>query len=470
MKSFFSNMLAKLTGAQNHGHVLERRQARLGIESLEGRTLMSALPLAILPPSELSQSVISVASSKIASGTATTVTLTVNGSAKADGGLLVPAYAYPTTGGVWDQLASAAKSVAIEAILNPNSGPGSGVDRSYVAAVNKLHAAGGSVIGYVHTSYGTRSLATVQTEIMDYKNWYHVDGIFIDEMSSDASQAHLAYYQQIYNYVHSVQSGWTVVGNPGVTPAQGYAATADTLVVYEDITGYNSATPPAWQASYPAQKFANLVLNVNSTAAMQADVTLATTRNAGWVYITNATLPNPYGALPSYWSQLVSAVAANPSFTVNFGVTGGQSSGSFGPVTNHGHGVFTATLTGTMAGTASSITARIDNQLVTSHSPTITVTPGVAAKLEFVQVPAVEPRNQVVPVIVQVTDAYGNAVVVGNFSMTLFITSGTKLIGAITSVTNPGGRAVFEVSFGPGSYTLEVEGLFTPAICNVQVN
>src|ERR1700687_4605795 len=76
--------------------------------------------------------------------------------------VLVPAYIYPTPGGAWDQMAVAASKVSITAILTPDSGPGSGVDSNYVAAVNKLKAAGGRVIGYVHTSYddGSISLAS----------------------------------------------------------------------------------------------------------------------------------------------------------------------------------------------------------------------------------------------------------------------------------------------------------------------
>ena len=41
---------------------------------------------------------------------------------------------------------------------------------------------------------------------------------------------------------------------------------------------------------------------------MAADLKLAQQRNVGWVYITDATLPNPYDRLPSYWSQEVSLI------------------------------------------------------------------------------------------------------------------------------------------------------------------
>ena len=78
--------------------------------------------------------------------------------------ILVPAYFYPTTSNDWNRMGAAAQQVSLTAILNPNSGPGKSADPNYVTATNKLLAAGGSVVGYVSTSYGSRSLASVEAE------------------------------------------------------------------------------------------------------------------------------------------------------------------------------------------------------------------------------------------------------------------------------------------------------------------
>ena len=51
-----------------------------------------------------------------------------------------------------------------------------------------------------------------------------------------------------------------------------------------------------------------MIYNV-STAVMQSDVALAAARNAGYVYVTDNNLPNPYDNLPSYWDQEVSKIA-----------------------------------------------------------------------------------------------------------------------------------------------------------------
>ena len=59
---------------------------------------------------------------------------------------LVPAYFYPTwwevDGSPWDDLNAAAARIPIEAIMNPDSGPGTAVNSDYVVAVNELHEAG----------------------------------------------------------------------------------------------------------------------------------------------------------------------------------------------------------------------------------------------------------------------------------------------------------------------------------------
>ena len=58
--------------------------------------------------------------------------------------------------------------------------------------------------------------------------------------------------------------------------------------------------------------------NVPTVGAMQADVSLAASRNTGWIYVTDGNLPNPWSTLPSYWTSLVSAVAA-ANGTITFG-------------------------------------------------------------------------------------------------------------------------------------------------------
>src|ERR1700744_1639293 len=80
-------------------------------------------------------------------------------------GLMVPAYFSPMTGGYWSELNTAARQVPLIVIMNPDSGPGTARNETYVHALAQLHQAGGKTIGYIHTSYGERPLAEVEKEM-----------------------------------------------------------------------------------------------------------------------------------------------------------------------------------------------------------------------------------------------------------------------------------------------------------------
>ena len=227
--------------------------------------------------------------------------------------LLVPAYFYPADDGAshWQTLTDSAPGVRITAILNPDSGTGSALDTNYTTVVGSLQAAGGRVIGYVHTSYGTRSAATVRAEIDRYYALYGVDGIFIDEMSNDT--AHLGYYQSLHDYIRGLDGRGYIVGNPGTQTAPDYLATADVLVTFEspaaEYAGYEA---DAWTQSQDASRFAHLVYEVPDAAAMQDVIARARAMNVGHIYVTDDDISNPWDTLPSYWAAQTTAVAAGP--------------------------------------------------------------------------------------------------------------------------------------------------------------
>ncbi|HVT34895.1 MAG TPA: spherulation-specific family 4 protein [Nevskiaceae bacterium] len=244
-------------------------------------------------------------------------------------GLLVPAYFYPNATGInyWMQL-PAAGAVPLTAILNPNNGPGSSTDPQYTAALAQVHAAGGRVTGYVHTQYGARAAATVQGEVDQYAALYNVDGIFVDEMSSQS--ADVPYYAALYAYIKNRNAAWNVVGNPGTNTVEDYLKPAtrgaDTLVIYEDKAAHLAAfAPAAWTANYSADHFAAIIHTQPDANAMRAELGAASLANVGWVYITDDVLPNPYDTLPSYWNAEIAALApAAPAAN-----SGGGAWGSF---------------------------------------------------------------------------------------------------------------------------------------------
>lgn len=208
--------------------------------------------------------------------------------------ILLPGYFYP--GPLWRQAASARGTWMI---INPASGSGTAISQDYVKNVASIQSAGLKAIGYVSTRYASRPIEEVKTDIENYYTWYGVSGIFLDEMPTDAAQ--LAYYQNIVKSIR-LHAGSVVVLNPGTVPDQRYVDLGDTTVVFEGTYAeYNRASFPAWMSTYQPTKFAHLVYGTGSKY-LSATMRRARSLNAGFVYVTNDTLPNPWDTLPPYWT------------------------------------------------------------------------------------------------------------------------------------------------------------------------
>ncbi len=214
--------------------------------------------------------------------------------------IATPSYFYP--GFLWTRLDDTLPKESI-VIANPSSGPGSTIDQNYAAQVERSRAANLTVLGYVHTAYGQRPSAAVRSDIDKYYSWYGVDGIFLDEASTDCSHAR-SYYKDLYGYVGD--KGGKVVLNPGTQTNECYMTVADIIVNFEDTyanyTG-DSYSQPDWVSTYPASRFWHLIHAAETTADMQNAVRLSRERNAGFVYVTPDALPNPWDTLPPYLSD-----------------------------------------------------------------------------------------------------------------------------------------------------------------------
>lgn len=221
-----------------------------------------------------------------------------------------PSYFYP--GALWTKLESAVPTAGL-AIINPASGPGTRFDPNYASQVKEAKAHGLIVLGYVHTSYAKRPLQEVEAEAKLYFQWYHVSGIFYDEVSNDDNG--LPYYKECYEFTKKTNPDALVAINPGTQVTEGYMKAADIVCTFE--SGYdayqNQYSAPAWVAQYPASRFWHIILHVPTIADMEAVVKETKARHAGWVYITpEPENPNPYDSLPPdpYWSALLTALAS----------------------------------------------------------------------------------------------------------------------------------------------------------------
>lgn len=234
--------------------------------------------------------------------------------------IAVPAYIYPSyLGSGWNVAVSDSpwnSKVNRIMVMNPDSGPGTAANSDYQNIVATVHKAGGLVYGYVYTNYGAVALASAEAQVAEYQSWYGVDGIFVDATSADASLVP-TYYQPLATYITSQIPGSKVMLNVGGYPDPSYAAitvpasSSLSINVFEnDYATYASAGGiPAWATNYPASMFVNIVYATSASELANA-LQLSVQRNVGTVFITDGTLPNPYGALPSYWSSLVASTQA----------------------------------------------------------------------------------------------------------------------------------------------------------------
>jgi Spherulation-specific family 4 len=223
--------------------------------------------------------------------------------------MAVPGYFYP--GSYWTQMDQASARLKI-AVMNPSSGPGTSPDPNYANAVRAAQAAGITVVGYVYTNYGSRSLSAVESDVTSYYNWYGVNGIFFDQASTNCYYS--SYYATLNAFVKAKGGTARTILNPGTQTSQCYVSDADILLTFEgsDSTYVNSYSAPSWVSQYSASHFWHIVYATPSYSAMTQAVSLSKQRRAGYVYVTPDTLPNPYDTLPtgSYWSGELSAIGS----------------------------------------------------------------------------------------------------------------------------------------------------------------
>jgi len=120
----------------------------------------------------------------------------------------------------------------------------------------------------------------------------------------------LAFYEELYQYVKAKRASYIAVGNPGINTLASYLArpTVDALVTFENNTGYPQYVAIRGLKLKPSTAFSHLCYDVPGADTMTNYVRLALTRNAGYIYVTDDRLSNPWDTLPSYWMAEVGLV------------------------------------------------------------------------------------------------------------------------------------------------------------------
>ncbi len=243
-------------------------------------------------------------------------------------GIVIPLYTYPTDG-TWSTVAQTAESypnVPIMAVINPDSGPGSSFDQNYANGIALLQSAGVIVLGYVDTAFATDSISSVESEVNQYLQWYPtINGIMFDDMSN--APGNEGYYSTLDSYAQSLGLAITM-GNPGTSVPSAYVGTLNVLCVQE---GAGLLTPSSLSTVSSGMGYAksNFAYIAYATSLPNETYLAGVSNDVQWLYMTDATLPNPYDVLPSYFTSLVAemsevdSASATVTVTVNSAYTNG---------------------------------------------------------------------------------------------------------------------------------------------------
>jgi hypothetical protein len=227
-------------------------------------------------------------------------------------GVMVPLYTYP--GPTWDQIIAAKnahQSVPIVAIINPKNGSGNAQDPNYVAGIQSLQSSGIAVLGYVHTNYANRDLNMAMNDTGNYKNWYNVDGIFFDEMSNIAENKN--YYSSLNDHAKSMGLSLTV-GNSGIDTSPSYLGVVDNIVIYDNQNLPTLSFLGGWHTSFDKSNFSLLSYGIQTHDQL---FTKKASNYVGYIYMSNGTLPNPWGSVPPYFEELMSSIDNDVAVSVN---------------------------------------------------------------------------------------------------------------------------------------------------------
>ena len=214
-------------------------------------------------------------------------------------------------------------SVPFLVVANPTGGPGPEYNATYGSALRSLQEAGITVLGYVPTGWGDRSIAAVESDVLTFHNWYGIDGIYLDQMYNLEFSGNGAfmpqYYSTLSDYVRSLGMS-EVFGNSGADVPYYFVGTVSTIGDFENAHLPLLSALGGWHIDVPKTNFAFFAYNVSSVDPYYV---AAVSNYVGYLYITNGERPFPYGGLPPYFGQVVSELGSLVPVTVKTSVPNG---------------------------------------------------------------------------------------------------------------------------------------------------
>lgn len=224
-------------------------------------------------------------------------------------GIILPAYIYPNDA-IYDRIIESSRKLneKLIVILNPSNGPSNSDSyayNKYLGYITSIQTNKSKVAGYVSTSYGSRNIDEVKSDIDMWVSDYSIDYIFLDETSAEASQ--YSYYTELTAYIQN--KGKKIINNFGVTPDTKYKGLESIKIILEESAVkvnslINSVDYQNWtndESTYNSN--AVLIHTANSNYIETID-----DYKACWIYITDDVLGNPWDSLPSYYEELINKI------------------------------------------------------------------------------------------------------------------------------------------------------------------
>ncbi|KAB8213185.1 Spherulation-specific family 4-domain-containing protein [Aspergillus novoparasiticus] len=231
----------------------------------------------------------------------------------------------------WERLLTYDTKKVSVLVANVLNGPDYVVDDNWKSVINQVASQGKKILGYVRTGYlgvsqqqfttrlGSHDLADWASQIeQDIDKWYELydtslGGIFFDEGWPECGPNNI--YADLYAYINDYTKrkhpGAYTVLNPGSPIAQCFEDTMDTLLTFESSyeTYTSSFVPNDWTPKDP-RKIWHIIYKVPQDQIVNV-ATLASSRNAGLLEITDDDQPNPYDNLPNeaYMKAVIGAVS-----------------------------------------------------------------------------------------------------------------------------------------------------------------
>jgi hypothetical protein len=239
-------------------------------------------------------------------------------------GIVYPVYTENQT--QFNAVYAAMAKVPVLAVINPLDGPGTVADAALVTFSANVRNGNSRVLGYIDTNYGGTTVTEVSRQMRLYETFYNVDGFFFDEVEDIP----------VYNgSIAAEAQGRLTFFNPGTNISADHNPFSSVIATYENPLGGSFSAP---FLSYESNlknsgtQSAAIVYGVSTQAKMVECVDRAILQGYDWLYITHDVEPNPFDAIPTYWTAEVNYITSKridpPLSNAAFTLSKPQHSGS----------------------------------------------------------------------------------------------------------------------------------------------